>query len=139
MLEEIQLYGDQHRFLPVLADRKGFRVREIDVRQSPKDRHEGLYEPRVYARGFLDIFTVFFLVRFTKKPLRFFGMIGVSLFAVGALLVTWLVDRAAVLRPGTDAAAGAAAVDAAGRAGPAALRAGPARRADHLHACEADS
>jgi glycosyltransferase involved in cell wall biosynthesis len=91
VLEEIQLYGDQHRFLPVLADRKGFRVREIDVRQSAKDHHEGLYEPRVYARGFLDIFTVFFLVRFTKKPLRFFGMIGVSLFAVGALLVSWLV------------------------------------------------
>jgi glycosyltransferase involved in cell wall biosynthesis len=91
VLEEIQLYGDQHRFLPVLADRKGFRVREVDVRQSPKDRHEGVYEPRVYARGFLDIFTVFFLVRFTKKPLRFFGMIGVSLFALGALLVTWIV------------------------------------------------
>lgn len=91
VLEEIQLYGDQHRFLPVLADRKGFRVSEIDVRQSPKDRHEGLYEPRVYTRGFLDIFTVFFLVRFTKKPLRFFGMIGVSLFALGALLVTWIV------------------------------------------------
>jgi glycosyltransferase involved in cell wall biosynthesis len=91
VLEEIQLYGDQHRFLPVLADRKGFRVREVDVHQSPKDHHEGLYEPRVYTRGFLDIFTVFFLVRFTKKPLRFFGMIGVSLFAVGALLVTWIV------------------------------------------------
>ncbi len=91
VLEEIQLYGDQHRFLPVLADRRGFRVAEIDIRQSPKDRHEGVYEPRVYARGFLDIFTVFFLVRFTKKPLRFFGMIGVSLFALGALLVTWLV------------------------------------------------
>jgi glycosyltransferase involved in cell wall biosynthesis len=91
VLEEIQLYGDQHRFLPVLADRKGFRVAEIDLRQSPKDRYEGVYEPRVYARGFLDIFTVFFLVRFTKKPLRFFGMIGVTLFAVGGLLVTWLV------------------------------------------------
>jgi len=91
VLEEIQLYGDQHRFLPVLADRKGFRVSEIDIRQSPKDRHEGFYEPRVYARGFLDIFTVFFLVRFTKKPLRFFGMIGVTLFAIGGLLVTWLV------------------------------------------------
>jgi glycosyltransferase involved in cell wall biosynthesis len=91
VLEEIQLYGDQHRFLPVLADRRGFRVAEIDIRQSSKDRHQGVYEPRVYARGFLDIFTVFFLVRFTKKPLRFFGMIGVSLFALGALLVTWLV------------------------------------------------
>jgi len=91
VFEEIQLYGDQHRFLPVLADRKGFRVKEIDVQQSPEDRFRGFYGPRVYARGFLDMFTVFFLVRFTKKPLRFFGMIGVSLFAVGALLVAWIV------------------------------------------------
>ena len=91
VLEEIQLYGDQHRFLPVLADRKGFRVKEIDVQQSPEDRFRGFYGPSVYARGFLDMFTVFFLVRFTKKPLRFFGMIGVSLFAVGALLVAWIV------------------------------------------------
>ena len=91
VLEEIQLYGDQHRFLPVLADRQGFRVREVELRQSPKDRFEGIYQPREYTQGFLDIFTVFFLVRFTKKPLRFFGMVGVSTFAIGALLVTWLV------------------------------------------------
>lgn len=91
VLEEIQLYGDQHRFLAVLADRQGFRVREVDVRQSPKDRFTGIYGPREYTRGFLDIFTVFFLVRFTKKPLRFFGMVGVSTFAIGALLVAWLV------------------------------------------------
>ena len=91
VLEEIQLYGDQHRFLAVLADRQGFSVREVDVRQSPKDRFEGVYEPRAYARGFLDIFTVFFLVRFTKKPLRFFGMVGVSTFIVGALVMTWIV------------------------------------------------
>jgi glycosyltransferase involved in cell wall biosynthesis len=100
VLEEIQLYGDQHRFLPVLADRKGFHVAEIDVRQSAKDRHQGIYEPRVYARGFLDIFTVFFLVRFTKKPLRFFGMIGVTLFAVGALLTTWMVFERLFFRQG---------------------------------------
>ena len=85
VLEEIQLYGDQHRFLAVLADRQGFRVREVDVRQSPKDRFEGIYQPREYTRGLLDIFTVFFLVRFTKKPLRFFGMVGVTTFAIGAL------------------------------------------------------
>jgi glycosyltransferase involved in cell wall biosynthesis len=91
VLEEIQLYGDQHRFLAVLADRQGFRVREVDVRQSPKDRFKGVYEPREYTRGLLDIFTVFFLVRFTKKPLRFFGMVGVTTFAVGALAVAWLV------------------------------------------------
>jgi hypothetical protein len=50
-------------------------------------------EPRVYARGFLDIFTVFFLVRFTKKPLRFLGMIGASWPIVGALFVGWLVFK----------------------------------------------
>ena len=91
VLEQIKLYGDQHRFLAVLADRQGFRVREVDVRQSPKDRFEGIYMPREYTRGLLDIFTVFFLVRFTKKPLRFFGMVGVTTFAIGAFLVTWLV------------------------------------------------
>lgn len=91
VLEEIQLYGDQHRFLAVLADRLGFKVREVDVRQSPNDRFLGTYGVRAYTRGFLDIFTIFFLVRFTKRPLRFFGMVGVGTFLVGALLVAWLV------------------------------------------------
>jgi hypothetical protein len=94
VLEEIQLYGDQHRFLPLLADRQGFRVREVQVRQSRLDRFDGVYAPREYTRGFLDIVSVFFLVRFTKRPLRFFGMIGVTLFVIGALVVLWLViDR----------------------------------------------
>jgi glycosyltransferase involved in cell wall biosynthesis len=91
VLEEIALYGDQHRFLPVLADRQGFRVTEIDVPQSPADRFDGSYRPREYAHRVLDIFTVFFLVRFTKKPLRFFGMLGASLFGIALLLVTVLV------------------------------------------------
>ncbi len=94
VLEEIALYGDQHRFLPILADRQGFRVTEVDVRQSPKDRLDRIYRPREYTRQALDIFNVFFLVRFTKKPLRFFGMVGVSTFAIGAILVAYLViDR----------------------------------------------
>jgi glycosyltransferase involved in cell wall biosynthesis len=91
VLEEIQLYGDQHRFLAVLAERQGFGVHEVDLAQSPEDRFGGLYGPRDYARGLLDIFTIFFLVRFTKKPLRFFGMVGLTIFAVGSLLVLWLV------------------------------------------------
>ena len=91
VLEEIHLYGDQHRFLAVIADRQGFQVQEVDLRQSERDRFKGVYGPRDYIRGFLDIFTIFFLVRFTKKPLRFFGMIGVTLLLVGAVLVGWLV------------------------------------------------
>jgi glycosyltransferase involved in cell wall biosynthesis len=91
VLEELSLYGDQHRLLAVLADRQGFRVTEVELRQSDRDRFEGVYRPREYAHLVLDVFTVFFLVRFTKKPLRFFGMIGASMCGLGVLVVLYLI------------------------------------------------
>jgi glycosyltransferase involved in cell wall biosynthesis len=91
VLQELSLYGDQHRLLPVLANRQGFSVVEVEMRQSDRDAFKGVYKPREYAHFVLDVFTVFFLVRFTKKPLRFFGMLGASMFGLGALLVLWLV------------------------------------------------
>ena len=103
VLEEVQLYGDQHRFLAVLADRQGFVVREVDLAQSPEDRFASVYGPRDYARGLLDIFTIFFLVRFTKKPLRFFGMVGLTIFGIGSLLVAWLVAEKLFLGQGLAA------------------------------------
>jgi len=94
VLEEVHLYGDQQRFLPLLAERQGFRVSQIPVRQSNADRRDEMYRPRSYTRGLLDIFNVFFLIRFTKKPLRFFGMIGVATFALGLLELLYLIfDR----------------------------------------------
>jgi glycosyltransferase involved in cell wall biosynthesis len=89
--QEVTIYGDQHRFLPVLAKRVGFKVQEVQVAQSPKDHFEGSYRPREYLHRLLDIFTVFFLVRFTKKPLRFFGMIGAVTLAVGAVFLLYLI------------------------------------------------
>ena len=92
--EEIPVYGDQHRFLPVLASRQGYRIKEVDVAQSAKDKFTRLYRPGVYPRRLLDMLTVFFLVKFTKKPLRFFGLIGIATFSVGALIVLYLIaDR----------------------------------------------
>ncbi len=91
VVDEVFLYGDQHRFMAVLAHRQGFRVTEVRVRQSPKDRFEGHYRAREYAHRALDIMTVLFLVRFTKKPLRFFGMIGLLLAGLGTLLLLALV------------------------------------------------
>jgi glycosyltransferase involved in cell wall biosynthesis len=103
VLEEITLYGDQHRFLPVLASRNGFKIMEIELQQSPLDRYAGGYALREYVRRALDICTVFFLVRFTKKPLRFFGMAGVSTFFVGAVLVAGLaIDRLVFGHPLAD-------------------------------------
>ncbi|HFD79519.1 MAG TPA: glycosyltransferase [Gammaproteobacteria bacterium] len=89
--EEVTIYGDQHRFLPILAGRLGFKVKEIQVAQSPRDHFRGRYRLREYLHRLLDIFTVFFLVRFTKKPLRFFGMIGTVTLAVGAAFLLYLV------------------------------------------------
>jgi glycosyltransferase involved in cell wall biosynthesis len=89
--DEIDLYGDQHRFFPALARRRGFRVREIELAQSSKDMFHGRYRTREYLHRFLDILTVFFLVRFTKKPLRFFGTIGFVAASLGGIFVLVLV------------------------------------------------
>lgn len=91
VLEEIVLYGDQHRLLPALADRQGFRTVEIQVRQSPQDRNENGYSLKEYVHRLLDILAVFFLVRFTKKPLRFFGMVGASILVVGSAVMLYVV------------------------------------------------
>lgn len=91
VVDEVPVYGDQHRFLPLLAVRRGFRVQEIQATQSAKDHNPKGYGLRVYLRHLLDILTVFFLVRFTKKPLRFFGMIGSVTFSVGGLFMAYVV------------------------------------------------
>lgn len=93
VLDEIHLYGDQHRFLPVVAGRQGFNVQEIDLRQSDRDQFTGSYGFRDYLRRMLDIITIFFLARFTKKPLRFFGTIGAIIFAVGASVLAFIVAQ----------------------------------------------
>jgi len=90
VFSEIDLYGDQHRFMPILAMRLGFRVQEVAVRQSVHDRHTRVYRPREYMHHLLDLFSIFFLVRFTKKPLRFFGTLGALTFSLGALLIAYL-------------------------------------------------
>lgn len=89
--DEVPIYGDQHRFIPLLAIRRGFRVSEVQLRQSEKDRYDKSYGPKVYLQRFLDIFTIVFLVRFTKKPLRFFGMIGSITFLFGVVFLAVIV------------------------------------------------
>ena len=91
VLEEVTVYGDQHRLLPLLAANQGFSVREVEVRQSPRDEFRGSYRVRDYVHRALDLFTVFFLVRFTKKPLRFFGMIGSALVGLAVIVLAVLL------------------------------------------------
>lgn len=93
VVDELQLYGDLHRFLPILAYQKGFRVVEVDIAQHLANSKTRIYRPGVYLRRLLDILTLVFLFKFTKKPLRFFGLIGGGLLAGGLLILSLLASQ----------------------------------------------
>lgn len=88
--EVLPMYGDFHRFLPLLALRAGYDVVEVEAPQHPGDRQPRVYAPGVYLRRILDIFGLLFLMRFTEKPLRFFGMLGSGAFLAGAAILAVL-------------------------------------------------
>jgi glycosyltransferase involved in cell wall biosynthesis len=90
IVSEFLLYGDLHRFVPIFARHKGIKVKEVEVSQRKEDFHVRLVKPGIYLRRFLDLITLFFLVKFTTKPLRFFGLIGSSLFIFGVLITAYL-------------------------------------------------
>jgi glycosyltransferase involved in cell wall biosynthesis len=92
--EALPLYGDLHRFIPALALREGYRVEEVAVPQHPQDARIRVYRPGVYLRRLLDIAAFFFLAKFTEKPLRFFGLVGSTFLAVGAMMsLVLLIQR----------------------------------------------
>ncbi|MDQ3557289.1 MAG: hypothetical protein M3409_11020, partial [Gemmatimonadota bacterium] len=94
VLDQIPLYGDNFRFIPLLAMRQGLVVQEVDVPQHPRDVRARVYAPGIYIRRLIDVLGLFFLLRFTEKPLRFFGLIGGTLTLAGAaLLLVLLVQR----------------------------------------------
>ncbi len=90
ILDEFTLYGDLHRFIPVFALQRGIRIKEVNVAQRKEDTQVRLVKPGIYLRRFLDILTLFFLVKFTKKPLRFFGLIGSGFFIIGIVISIYL-------------------------------------------------
>jgi len=103
VVNEISIYGDQHRFLPLLAHRQGFKVIEVDARQAQSDKQQRLYGFGVYVRRLLDIITIFFLLKFTKKPLRFFGMLGSVNFGLGSIILLYLgIERVFLGTPLAD-------------------------------------
>ena len=88
--KELTIYGNQHRFLPLLAQAQGFAVRELDL---PAQRPAGrpLRPNRIDLSLLLDVVTIYFLLRFVRKPFRFFGGFGFAVLALGALFTAYLV------------------------------------------------
>lgn len=89
VLDEVNVYGELFRFLPVLALRQGFRVVEVTVRHREEQGRHGFYGVGVYVRRLLDILAISFLTRFTQKPLRFFGMLGLASILIGIALMAF--------------------------------------------------
>jgi glycosyltransferase involved in cell wall biosynthesis len=103
VVREVRLYGELHRFVPVLAAARGFRVGEIRIDHRPRRFGRSKYGFRRFVKGFLDLVTVWFLTGFGERPQHFLGTVGLVSFLVGALgmvflTITWLVNLA---RPGT--------------------------------------
>jgi glycosyltransferase involved in cell wall biosynthesis len=87
---EVALYGDLHYFFPVLAYQRGFKVAEITVQPSRHDSGRRISQPVSYLRRVLDLVNLFFLFKFTRKPLRFFGSVGLALSGSGAIITGYL-------------------------------------------------
>lgn len=90
VLETIHIYGELHRFIPVLAHWQGFRVGEIPVQHHPRKFGRSKFGIKRFSHGFLDLITVLFLTRYRTSPLHIFGMVGSLIFTVGLLIEIYL-------------------------------------------------
>lgn len=91
VIEEISIYGELHRYIPLLAHWKGYRVTEIPVRHHRRAYGKSKFGAYRFFAGFMDLLTVMFMTRYSKKPLHLFGGAGLVLFSAGVLINGYLV------------------------------------------------
>jgi glycosyltransferase involved in cell wall biosynthesis len=90
VVRELRLYGDLHRFIPVLAHQQGFKVTELSVEHQPRRYGKSKFGARRLGRGYLDFIQVLFLTSYLNRPLRLFGAIGTLLMLLGSLISAYL-------------------------------------------------
>lgn len=98
IFDEVHLYGEMHRFVPVLAAARGWRVGEIVVRHRPRQFGHSKYGVKRIIKGFLDLLTVYFLTGFGQRPQHLLGTLGLLSFAAGGIGLVglaggWVVSR----------------------------------------------
>lgn len=86
----IDLYGELHRFTPVLAHAEGFRIGELPVKHHARTWGSSKYGWSRLTKGFLDLLTVVFLTKYRQRPMHLFGLPGLLSLALGVLLGLWL-------------------------------------------------
>ncbi len=90
VLEETKIYGNMYRFLPIVAARKGFKTREVKCQHYQERGETGFYALSDYVTRLIDIFTLFFNIRFIKKPLRFFSSVGLCSLLIGLFIASYV-------------------------------------------------
>lgn len=88
--KSLDIYGEMHRYLPVLAHWNGFRITEIPVLHHPRKHGVTKFGASRYVKGFLDLLTLLFTSRYLKRPLHFFGTLGTLLGLLGFGIDAWL-------------------------------------------------
>ena len=104
VVKELHLYGDLHRYIPILAHQAGYKVGEVKVKHHPRRFGVSKYGFKRIPKGFFDLFTVLFLTKYLKRPLHVFGTIGVIVAFIGILIglylaVLWVIEGGVGFRP----------------------------------------
>lgn len=86
VVDALDLYGELHRYIPVLAYRNGFRITEIAVNHRKREHGKSKYGFERYMRGLLDSLTTTFLLKYYDRPMYFFGRLGIIFFGVGGVI-----------------------------------------------------
>lgn len=98
VVKNINVQGELHRYIPVLADWKGFKISEVVVQHHPRRYGKTKFGVSRFYRGFIDLITVIFTTRYIKRPLHFFGILGAISFLVGFVIdsylaILWLLNK----------------------------------------------
>ncbi|PIQ70361.1 glycosyltransferase [Candidatus Shapirobacteria bacterium CG03_land_8_20_14_0_80_40_19] len=88
--ENLSLYGDLYRFIPILAAKEGFKIGETEISHALRRYGRSKYGFSKFFKGFFDLTTVLFLINFKTKPFRLFGTAGISLFGLGSAILVYL-------------------------------------------------
>lgn len=104
VVKELYLYGDLHRYIPILAHQAGFSVGEVKVKHHPRRFGVSKYGFKRIPKGFFDLLTVLFLTKYLKRPLHVFGTIGGIVAAIGGLIglylaILWVIKGGIGFRP----------------------------------------
>jgi glycosyltransferase involved in cell wall biosynthesis len=92
VVKSVEIYGEMHRYIPFLAKGAGFRkIGEKVVQHRARKYGYSKFGLERFINGFLDLLTVSFMIRFGRKPMHFFGLMGVFSFLIGFIITTWLI------------------------------------------------